>query len=94
MPPISATITAPSTGPIPGSSRIAAYPLLPASMSVACCPSRAISASSTPISARSEATLPAYGAGSVTPSSHAGPHPPKMSVRVTGIPHLASTACT
>ena len=79
---------------MPGSCRTAAYPLSPASRSAACCPSRAISASSTAISARSEATLAAYGAGSTSWSSQVPPPRPKMSVRVTAMPHLASTACT
>src|SRR5258708_5518388 len=51
MSPISAAITAPSTGPMPGSCRIAAYPRSPASIAAACSPSRAISPSSTLISA-------------------------------------------
>ena len=43
---------------------------------------------------RSEATFPAYGCGSARPSSQVFPHTPKMSVQVTGMPSLASTAWT
>jgi hypothetical protein len=52
------------------------------------------SAVSSPASLRSEATLPAYGCGSGSPSSQVLPHTLKMSLQVTGMPSLASTACT
>ena len=58
------------------------------------CSSRAISAVSWAFSGRSEATLPAYGCGRRRPSSHACPCTPKMSEWMTGMPSLASTACT
>jgi hypothetical protein len=53
-----------------------------------------ISAASSAQSLRSEATFPAYGCGSSRPSSHVFPHTPKMSLQVTGMPSLASTAWT
>jgi hypothetical protein len=56
--------------------------------------STVISAVSPVASVRSEATLPAYGWPSSKPSSQVFPHTPKMSVQVTGMPSLASTACT
>ena len=46
------------------------------------------------MSCRSEATLPAYGCGRPSPSSHAVPTAPNRSEQVTGMPSLASTACT
>ena len=73
MSPISATITAASTGPMPGSGRIAAYPWCPASRSPMTCSSRVISPVSSPFSCRSEATLPAYGCGRSRPSSQVLP---------------------
>src|SRR6266536_1603446 len=54
----------------------------------------AISADSSPARCRSEVTFPAYGCGSRSPSSHADPATPKMSVQITGTPSLASTPWT
>src|ERR1019366_9619749 len=47
-----------------------------------------ISVVSSPARCRSEVTFPAYGCGSRSPSSHADPALPKMSVQVTGTPSL------
>jgi hypothetical protein len=57
--PISATITAARTGPMPGSSWIARQPRWPASRSAMTSPSMVISVVSSPISWRSEVTFPA-----------------------------------
>jgi hypothetical protein len=56
--------------------------------------STVISAVSPPASVRSEATFPAYGCPSASPSSQVFPPTPKISVQVTGTPSLASTAWT
>ena len=53
-----------------------------------------ISVFSSPISCRSEATFPAYGCGSPSPSSHDDPQAPNRSEQGTVIPSLASTAWT
>jgi hypothetical protein len=53
-----------------------------------------ISAVSSPASARSDGTFPAYGWPISRPSSQVFPHTPKMSLQVTGMPSLASTAWT
>src|SRR6266704_3082556 len=53
-----------------------------------------ISVVSSPARCRSEVTFPAYGCGIRSPSSHADPARPKMSVQVTVTPSLASTPCT
>ena len=52
------------------------------------------SAASQAMSCRSEATLPAYGWGGFSPSSHVSPKAPNRSEQGTGMPSLASTACT
>jgi hypothetical protein len=94
MSPISATSTAASTGPMPGSARMAWYPSWRASRSAMAASSPVISAASSPASARSEATFPAYGWPSSRPSSQVFPHTPKMSLQVTAMPSLAKTAWT
>jgi hypothetical protein len=94
MSPISATITAASTGPIPGSARTAQYPGCWSTMAAIAVSATAISAAKSAQILRSEATLPAYDCGSARPSSQVLPHTPKMSAQVTGTPSLASTAWT
>src|SRR5215472_6227017 len=78
MSPISATMTAPSTGPMPGSCWTARYPSCPASSSAVTCSSTVISLVSQPVSCRSEATFQEYGWGSGSSSSQAAPQAPKM----------------
>ena len=94
MSPISATMTAPSTGPIPGSSWTARYSSCPASRSAVTCSSTVISLVSQLISCRSEATFQEYGWGRGSSSSQADPQAPKMSEQVTSMPSLASTPWT
>jgi hypothetical protein len=94
MSPISATMTAPRTGPIPGSSWTARYPSCPASSSAVTCSSTAISLDSQPVSCRSEATFQQYGCRNGSSSSHCVPQAPKMSEQVTSMPSLASTPWT
>ena len=59
------------------------------------CSSRVISPVSSPISCRSEATLPAYGCGrSQAVQPRLPVHAEDVRMQVTGMPSLASTACT
>jgi hypothetical protein len=78
-----------STGPMPGS---AWYPSWHPSRSPVTCSSRAISRASSPASIRSETTLPAYGCGSGSSSSHRRPRRSHRPLRLLGRPSRTRSA--